>query len=98
MFCLWLLYSYTKPASTVGVEAGLMFGDCDRYQLAGAAAGAGAGAVVAAGAGALVAAGAGAIPEVITGALTANEAQMLMMQMKPASVHVAFSMKSVVLR
>ena len=74
----------------MGVEAGLMFGDCDRYQLAGAAAGAGAGA--------LGAAGAGAIPEVITGALTANEAQMLMMQMKPASVHVAFSMKSVVLR
>lgn len=57
-----------------------------------------AGAVVGAGAGAVVAAGAGAIPERVTGVLIANEAQMLITQMKIARLHVAFSMKSVVLR
>ena len=64
---------------------------------AGAAAGAGA-AVVGAGAGAVVAAGAGAMPLRVTGVLIANEAQMLMRQMKIARLQVAFSMKSVVLR
>lgn len=63
-----------------------------------AGAGAGAGAVVGAGAGAVVAAGAGAIPERVTGVLMAKEAQMLTTHMKMARVHVAFSMKSVVLR
>ena len=81
----------------MGTEAVNSLGFGGRY-FAGVWAGAAAGAAVGAGAGADVAAGAGAIPEVITGALTANDAQMLMMQMKPASVHVAFSMKSVVLR
>lgn len=51
-----------------------------------------------AGAGAVVAAGAGAMPERVTGVLMANEAQMLSTQMQIAKVHVAFSMKSVVLR
>lgn len=36
--------------------------------------------------------------DTFTGAFTAKEAQMLITQMKMASVHVAFSMKSVVLR
>lgn len=51
-----------------------------------------------AGAGAVVAAGAGAMPERVTGVLMAKEAQMLTRQMKMARLHVAFSMKSVVLR
>lgn len=68
---------------------------------AGAAAGAAscfAGAAAGAGAGALVAAGAGAMLDTLMGALMANDAQMLSTQMKMARPHVAFSMKSVVLR
>lgn len=65
---------------------------------AGAGAGAAAGALAGAGAGAVVAAGAGAIDEAITGVFIAKDAQMLTTQMKIASVQVAFSMKSVVLR
>ena len=66
--------------------------------LAGAWAGVAAGADVGAGAGALVAAGAGAMLDTLTGVLMANDAQMLITQMKIARVQVAFSMKSVVLR
>lgn len=65
---------------------------------AGVAAGAGAGALEGAGAGAEVAAGAGAMLDTLTGVLIAKDAQMLTTQMKMARVHVAFSMKSVVLR
>lgn len=75
---------------------------------AGAAAGAGVAAGVAAGfAGALTGAGAallgagaaaGVMFETFTGVFTANEAQIEMTQMKIARLHVAFSMKSVVLR
>lgn len=72
------------------------------YQLAGvcagAAAGAGAGADDGAGAGAVVAAGAGAMLDTLMGVLMANDAQMLITQMKMARPHVNFSMKSVVLR
>ncbi len=63
-----------------------------------AGAGACAGVAVGAGAGALVAAGAALMLDTLTGALTVNAAQMLNTQITIASVHVAFSMKSVVLR
>lgn len=59
---------------------------------------AGAGALDGAGAGAEVDAGAGAMLDTFTGVLIAKEAHMLTTQMKMARVHVAFSMKSVVLR
>lgn len=65
---------------------------------AGAGAAAGAGALDGAGAGAEVDAGAGAMLDTFTGVLIAKEAHMLTTQMKMARVHVAFSMKSVVLR
>ena len=51
-----------------------------------------------AGAGAVVCAGACLMEEELTGVFTAKEAQMLNTQMTMARVHVAFSMKSVVLR
>lgn len=40
----------------------------------------------------------GVMLDTFTGVLTANDAQMLSTQMKMANDHVAFSMKSVVLR
>lgn len=75
------------------------------YFAAGACAGAGAG-VAAGAAGALTGAGAAELGagaafwmlDTLTGVLTANDAQMLTRQMKIARLHVAFSMKSVVLR
>ena len=54
--------------------------------------------LVGAGAAWLGAGAAGAILDTFTGAFTVNEAQMLSTQMKMARPHVAFSMKSVVLR
>jgi hypothetical protein len=57
-----------------------------------------AGILVGAGAAWLGAGAAGAILDTFTGAFTVNEAQMLSTQMKMARPHVAFSMKSVVLR
>ena len=80
---------------SAGVAAGAAAGVS-----AGVAAGAAAGAGVLTGAGA-AALGTGAafwMLETLMGVLTANDAQMLTTQMKIARVHVAFSMKSVVLR
>lgn len=78
-------------AGLAGAAAGAAAG------LAGAAAGL-AGADAGAGAGALVCTGAGAIADTFLAGFNANEAQMLTTQMKIARPHVAFSIKSVVLR
>ena len=61
-------------------------------------AGAGAGVEAGAGAGIVVSAGVGLMLERFTGVLMVKEARMLITQMKTARLHVAFSMKSVVLR
>lgn len=75
-----------------------MFADIINY-FPGAAAGAAAGADTGAGA-ALLGAGAaaGVMFDTLTGAFTVKEAQIESTQITMASVHVAFSMKSVVLR
>lgn len=86
---------YCSPAFAAGAGVSAAAG---AGVAAGASFAAGAGVETGAGAAEL---GAGAVVwmfETFTGVFTAKEAQMLITQMKMASDHVAFSMKSVVLR
>ena len=75
----------------VANNAAIISPDCGYAYLAGAC-------CAGAGAGAVVWAGACLMEETLTGVFTAKDEQMLSTQITMASVHVAFSMKSVVLR